>query len=182
MLVRQILRDPEDGVDKAEVEHAVGLVEDEKLHCGEIDGAAFGVIEEASRRRHDHVDAAFQTLDLRLYIDAAVDHRRAQRQAPPVKLQIFADLRRQLAGRHQDEGAGPTMLILGEFFAEHLHDRQSEGRRLAGAGLGAGEEVASGEDHRDRLGLDGGGGGIALAGNGAQQFGAQTERFKRHGT
>ena len=36
-----------------------------------------------------------------------------------------------------------------------LEHRQHEGGRLAGAGLGAGEQVAAGEDERDGLRLDG---------------------------
>jgi len=43
-----------------------------------------------------------------------------------------------------------------------VQHRQRERRRLAGAGLGAGEEVVAFEDGRDGLGLDGGGGFVAL--------------------
>ncbi len=52
-----------------------------------------------------------------------------------------------------------------------LEHRQDERGRLAGAGLGAGEDVAAGEDERDRLGLDGGGLGVALVRDRAEKLG-----------
>src|SRR5205807_3669612 len=64
---------------------------------------------------------------------------------------------------------------------EPLEERQHEGRRLAGPGLGAGEQVAALEDDGDGLALDGGGLGVALVGNGAQVFGRQPEAVEGHG-
>ena len=64
---------------------------------------------------------------------------------------------------------------------EALDHGQDEGGRLAGAGLGAGEHVAPGEDERDRLGLDGCGLRVALAGYGAEEFGRQPELIEGHG-
>ena len=58
---------------------------------------------------------------------------------------------------------------------EALKDRQHEGGRLAGAGLGAGEQVAPVEDERDRLALDGGGFGVSLARDSAEQVGLEPE-------
>ena len=59
-----------------------------------------------------------------------------------------------------------------------LEHRQDERGRLAGPGLGAGEHVAAGEDERDRLGLDGGGLGVALLGDGAEELGRQPETIE----
>jgi hypothetical protein len=56
-----------------------------------------------------------------------------------------------------------------------LEHRQDERGRLAGPRLGAGEDVATGEDERDRLGLDGGGFRVALLGDGAEELGRQPE-------
>ena len=65
--------------------------------------------------------------------------------------------------------------------AEALEHRQHERGRLAGAGLGAGHEVAAVEDERDRLGLDGGGLGVALVRDGAEEFGREPESIEGHG-
>jgi hypothetical protein len=56
-----------------------------------------------------------------------------------------------------------------------LQQRQRETGGLAGAGLRRAEQVAAGEDHRDGLQLDRRRFGIALVGDGAQQFGDQPE-------
>jgi hypothetical protein len=62
---------------------------------------------------------------------------------------------------------------------EALQQRKREAGRLAGAGLGGAEEVASGEDDGNGLRLDGGGFGVALLRDRAKQLGDQPEAFKR---
>jgi hypothetical protein len=61
-----------------------------------------------------------------------------------------------------------------------LQDGQHEGGRLAGAGLGQGFEIATGEDVGDGLLLDRGGRGVALLANGAQELGRQAEFGELH--
>jgi hypothetical protein len=59
--------------------------------------------------------------------------------------------------------------------AQALQDRQREAGGLAGAGLRGGEQVAAGENDGDGLRLDGGGGGVALLGDSAEQLGLEPE-------
>jgi len=59
-----------------------------------------------------------------------------------------------------------------------LQQREREARGLAGTGLRGAEKVASGEDDGDGLRLDGGGFGVTLLRNGAQQLGQQPEAFE----
>jgi len=61
---------------------------------------------------------------------------------------------------------------------EPLQDGQGEARRLAGAGLGGAQKVAPGKDDGDGLRLDGGGFGVTLLGNSAEQLGRQAEICK----
>jgi hypothetical protein len=61
---------------------------------------------------------------------------------------------------------------------EQLDDRQDEGRGLAGARLGAREEVASGKHVRDGLGLDRRRLGVALGRDGTKELGRQPEGFE----
>jgi hypothetical protein len=63
--------------------------------------------------------------------------------------------------------------------AEALQDGQGEAGGLAGAGLRGGEQVAAGEDDGDGLRLDGGGRGVALLGDGAEQLGLEPEGIER---
>ena len=64
--------------------------------------------------------------------------------------QRFSDLKRQLARRRQDEGADPTA----RSGAKAVEDRQGKGGGLAGAGLGAADEIPPGENAGDRPRLD----------------------------
>jgi hypothetical protein len=59
-----------------------------------------------------------------------------------------------------------------------LQQRQGEAGGLAGAGLGAGEDIAALQDDGNGLRLDGRGLGIAFVRDGADQLGAQAEPFE----
>jgi hypothetical protein len=59
-----------------------------------------------------------------------------------------------------------------------LEHGQDKCRRLARAGLGAGEQVAAGQDERDGLGLNGCGIRVALEGHGTEELGRQPETIE----
>jgi hypothetical protein len=59
-----------------------------------------------------------------------------------------------------------------------LQQGKREAGGLAGAGLRGTEQVAAGEDDGNGLRLDGGGFGITLVSDGAQQLGQQPEAFE----
>ena len=154
-------------VDEAHVEHAVGLVEDEDLEPAEADVALAHEVEQAAGGGDQDVDAPRQRLDLRVLADAAEDHRAPQRQMAAVGREARLDLSGELArrGQHQDAAAlGPRPARLA---GQTLQDRQREGRGLAGAGLGAAQQITAREEVRDRLQLDGGRGGVVLGAHGA---------------
>ena len=182
-LARQDFEDAPDVADEAHVEHAVGLVEDEDLDARQVDRALAEVVEQATRRGDDDVDAATQRVDLRREADAAIDGGRTDAAVGAVDADALLDLERELAGRGEDEGADRSARLaridrlVG---AEQLEHRQHECRRLAGAGLGAGHEVTAGQDERDRLVLDGGGLGVALVRDGAEEHGREPELIEGH--
>ena len=96
-----------------------------------------------------------QVLALPAVAHAAVDHGRAQVGELAKVAERLLDLQRQLARGLEDEAAQRPVP------AEALQDRQGEGGRLAGAGLGGADDVAAGEHERDGLHLDGRGLGVA---------------------
>ena len=63
---------------------------------------------------------------------------------------------------------------------QELQHRQHEGGGLAGPGLGAGEDVATLQDERDRLSLDGGGVRVALVGDSTEKLGRQPKGIEGH--
>jgi hypothetical protein len=181
-LERQELEDAADVVDEAHVEHAVGFVEDEDLHLAQVDRLLLDVIEEATGRRDDDVHAAAQLLGLRAEAHPAVDHGRAQLHVPAVSAHALLDLRGELARGHEDEA--PYRMARGRmagvgFRREPLQHRQREAGGLAGAGLRRAEQIAARENDGNGLRLDGGGLGVALLGDGAEQLGRESEILER---
>jgi len=65
------------------------------------------------------------------------------------------------------------------FPREQLQHRQREAGGLAGAGLRGAEQIAPGEDYGNGLRLDGGGYGVALLGDCAEQLGRKPEILER---
>ena len=68
--------------------------------------------------------------------------------------ELVGDLDRQFPCRREDEGARCATATAAIGAGQPVQDRQREGRRLAGAGLGDGENVPPGHNLRDCLRLD----------------------------
>jgi hypothetical protein len=143
-------------LDEAEIEHLIGLVEDEHLGVPEIRRPLSHVIEQAAGRRNQDVEAACQSLTLRPIADAAEHHGHAQVEVPAVGFEAFRDLGRKLARRRENENASTTARSGLPVVCEAMQNRQGKGGGLAGAGLRDAEQVAAGEEVGNGLGLDGG--------------------------
>jgi hypothetical protein len=157
----------------------VGLVEDDDLGPVEPNRAALEVVEQAARRGDEDVDAAGQRADLRVVLHAADDDGDRRADVPAVGLEAGRDLGGELARRGQDQCPGRFRLqglLVGD--EQAMQDRQREGRGLAGAGLGDAEQVAARHHRRDRLDLDGGGGGVALGLKGTKKGFGEAEVSK----
>ena len=96
---------------------------------------------------------------------------------------MLGDLRGKFACGRQHQGGDAVLaelvglaLALGEL----VQQGQGEGGRLAGARLGAAEEVVAVEDGGDRLGLDGGGDFVALLVHGLEDGRSQFQFIKGH--
>ena len=146
--------DPPDGLDETEIEHAIGLVEDEEFGLAEASRAGVEVILEAAWGRDQNVEAARERLDLRAMRHAAEDggdrHGKARAKAP----EALGDLARQFAGRAQNQHAAAMSWSSASVRREIMEDGKREGRCLAGAGLGYADEIAARHDGRNCLCLD----------------------------
>ena len=167
------LADALDIRDEAHVEHAVGLVDDQKLDAGEQQPAALVMIEQAAGRRDQNVDAAGELGILIAERDAADDERHVELVVDAVFGETFLDLRGELAGRFENESARHARA--GAAFFQHGQHRQHEGRRLAGAGLRDAEHVAPGKHVGNGLILDGGGSFVTGRRDGGENFFGQAE-------
>ena len=170
---RHQLADALDVGNETHVEHAVGLVDDEKLDAGEQQPAALEMVEQAARRGDQHVDAARQLDVLIVERDAADQQRDVELAVGAVFDEAFLDLGREFAGRLEDQRARHARARAA--LLEHGQHRQREGRRLAGAGLGDAEHVAPREHVGDGLILDRGGSLVTGRRNGGENFFGQAE-------
>ena len=135
---------------KSHVEHPVGLVEHEKLDLVQPHRAAFEMVEQTSRRGDDDVGAGVQLVVLPAIADAAKNDGGFQIGEARVIVNGGLHLRGEFARGFEDERARA-----GRVLAELREDGQGERGGLAGAGLRAADDVASGEHERDGAELDG---------------------------
>ncbi len=157
---------------KTDVEHAVGLVEHHVLHLVQHRVLGLDVVEQPPGRGHQHLDTLFQLQRLGFHVHAAEHHGAAQLGVLGIQGDLLGDLVGQFTRGQQHQGAhrvargrGGTVLVL----EQALQQRQREGRRLAGAGLGCAHHILAGQNHRNGLLLDGGHGLVAHFGHGACQ-------------
>ena len=94
-----------DGGQEAEVCHVVGLVEHGDLDLGEVAGALLDQVLEATGTGDEDVDAGAERLHLRVLADAAEDGAGLETVHLGQRRECCVDLRDQLAGRRQDQGA-----------------------------------------------------------------------------
>ena len=136
--------------------------------------SALVMVEQAARRRDQHVDAAHQLGVLIVERDAADDQRDVELiVVDAVFDEALFDLRRELAGRLENQRARHARSRPAGF--QHGQHRQHERRGLAGAGLGDAQHVAPGEHVGDGLILDGGGSFVTSRRNGSEYFFGQAE-------
>ncbi len=186
---REEIDDPADVRDEPHVQEPIGLVQDQDLDRGQVDRALACVIQQPAGGRDDDLRAPAERAGLSLETDAPEDGTRADGQMGAIRPDALLDLQRELARRLDDQDArGPTAArVPGHVASRHgrgakeLQDRQDERGRLAGAGLGGSEQIASGQNDRDRLALHRGRVEVSLVRDGAEELGRQPEVRERHG-
>ena len=146
-LARHLGEDPVDRGLEADVEHAVGLVEDEDRDSLQIEGAALELVLQAARRGNHDVRVG-GPLGLPVEPDAAVDGRELERAGVRDRAKLVDDLLGELAGGREDECRGAARLGL-----DALDHRDAEGERLARPGRRLDEDVLTREDVCDAKSL-----------------------------
>ena len=172
----RLLHDPAHAGEEAEVGHVVGLVEDRDLDAVEDDVALLHEVLEAAGAGDDDVDAAPEALDLRVLADAAEDRLRVEAERLGERRHRGVDLRGELAGRGEDEGARAAGQAAPARLRQARQERQQEGVRLARAGAATAEHVATGERVGQRRRLDRGRGGDAEAVEDRDEVGGHAEK------
>ena len=152
---RQVRRDGVELRREAEVDHAVGLVDDERLQAPRVEaGRLLEVLERAAGRRHEEARADDARL-LRRPVARATAGDQARREVVPRAddAQHPEDLQRELARRRDDERA-QAVLARPPLAVQRLDGRDQERQRLPRTRAGRAEHVAVRERVRDRRALD----------------------------
>ena len=172
-----------DVVNEAHVQHAVGFVQDQDLHLRQVQRALLRVVQQAAGGGHQNVHAAAQLVNLRAHADAAKHHHRGEVQVLAVKAYAFLNLRCEFTRwRHDQSAHGVDATAVGQtrLGRQALQQGQRESRRLAGAGLGAAQQVTAGQHGRNGLHLNRRGGVVALLKHGLQDGRGQVQFFEFH--
>ena len=151
---RQHLGDAAQRVDETDVQHLVGLVQHQVFGLRQVHGAALDQVDQPAGRRDQHVHTALHAHGLGIDRGAADDAELPDGGASGIGVDIGGDLGRQFARRRQDQRTAGARLGLAADVQKPRQHRQTEGRRLAGAGLGKAQQVAALDDARDGLFLD----------------------------
>ena len=144
---------------EAQVEHFVGLVEDDGFDAGQVQVALAQQVDEAAGRAHDDVGTALEGFDLGFEGDAAVDFDDAGRQVLGGLAQVLGDLLGEFAGRQDDERLRLVRVeqVLVALFVgrdDVLEDGDAEAEGFAGAGLGLADNVVAVQRGAEGQGLD----------------------------
>ena len=151
---------------KAHVEHAVGFVEHQHLYLGEVGGPALHEVDHAAGGGDSHVEPALELLDLRPVGNAAHEGAHEMVRMLADGHACVGDLARQLARRGDDQHERTAIVAFA--VGQLVHGGQRERGGFAGAGFCCGDKVATLQDQRNRLLLDGGCVGVAQRVNGFQ--------------
>ena len=148
--VGDLLEDPLDVGAEPDVEHPVGLVEDDVEDVAQVERPPLDVVEDAARGADDDVDARAAGPGAAARSARRRRCRRWRRRWPWASFcELDDDLLDQFAGRRQDDGLGASAARF-----EHLDERDAERGGLAGAGLGLADDVEAVEGLGDEGGLD----------------------------
>ena len=153
---RQPCHDPAHVGNEPHVQHAVRFVDHQDRGLGQGQDALAHIVDQSARGRGDDIHAGPQLGPLLVVVHAAVHGHVPTIAVGTEPGGIAIDLNRQFPGGRQNQCERlvslPIAAALGQ---EPLQDRDQEGSRLAGAGLGASGHVLPGQCRWQRLGLNG---------------------------
>ena len=170
-------------MDKAHVQHAVGFVQHQDLHLAQVQHALLLQVQQAAGGGHQQVHAFFELGDLRVHAHTAKDDGAGEFQILAVGADRFLDLCGQFAGggQHQGADAYAAEFVFGcRRAGQAVQHGQGEGGRFAGTGLGAAQQVMTGQYQGNGLGLNGRGRFIALLEHSFQDGRSQVQFFEVH--
>ncbi len=135
-----------DILDKAEIEHPIGLIQDRHLDVPQIEHMLLEIIDDPARRADQNIDAFLEGAPLLLVIDAAEHNREPQAGVLGYAQCVGMNLDREFARRRNHNGARriDRTVRRPRVGQQAIEQGDQKGRRLAGAGLRLAGHVAAG--------------------------------------
>lgn len=138
-------------------------------------------VKQAAGSCDEDIDSSAHGVDLWALADAAPDRGEAEADFFSIGGKAFCDLAGEFAGGGEDEDTALFRADRAGIVVEGIEDGQCERCGFTGSGLSATEEVATFQEQRDRLGLDGGRGGVVEFVKNLFQGRGKSHRFKCSG-
>ncbi|EKD35722.1 MAG: hypothetical protein ACD_75C01808G0009 [uncultured bacterium] len=173
---RHQLDDPSNIRQEALVEHMVGFIQHQYLNGAETERLIIDQVEQATRTGDDYLHSGPQGSDLRSFAHSTINDDAVQTGLFAHHADILMDLLGEFPGRCDDQGP----YFLAGAGQQTLEQGKNEGCGLAGSGLGKAKDVAAGEDRRDSIFLDRGGGGVTAGINARFNGLVELKIFKTH--
>ena len=164
--------------DEPEVEHLIGLVEDEDFRGIECDVLPFHMVDQAAWRGDENINSALKGVDLRTVAHATVHNRNFQAEMTSVGAEAFTNLIGELPGRREDQRPRAAARRRAAVRIELMKNGKSESGRLSGSGLCNPEQVAPLEDERNGLRLNGSRLGVSFRLERLQEQGIEVKVLK----
>ena len=166
--------------EETHVQHAVGLVENEKFDTGKVCVALLHEIDQSARRRNHEVNARAKRVDLWTLVHSAKDRGHAQRQMLRVGAHIFFDLHDEFTCRRHDQRLHAPAVSIARCARKFRQDGQDKRCCLAGACLRDTDNIAPGQHFGDGSRLYRGGFRVTSFLDGFENAVIKTERTKGH--
>ena len=169
-------------VGKTQVKQAVGFVQHQHGHMRQPQRVVVYQVQQATRGGDHDVGTTTQRHHLGVDRNTPKHHGGFHRHTDVLRQAAdgFTNLGGQLAGGGQHQRTH-TARRLGRCGGQQLQQGQHKSRRFARAGLGRAQHVCAAQDHGNRRSLDRRGGGVTLAGGGADKGRGQAQLGKWHG-
>ena len=116
---------------KTHVEHAIGFIEDERLHGAEVDVFAVDEILQTARSGDDHASTLANGIDLTAFSQPADDQGCRRELFAPKGVVLIQNLHGEFARWNEHEGLHGVGFLLQQFFEDGDQKRQG----LAGSSL-----------------------------------------------
>ena len=153
---RQAAQDVADVGDETQIKHAIGFIEHHDLRMTQVIYALFEIIDDATGRADQHIDAIGKLAALLVVVDPAEHHGEWQAGVAAEHGRVLVYLHREFARgcHHQRAHRSGRATGVGGLGQQRLIQRHQKGGSLAGAGLGLSGDITTGERRGQGLRLD----------------------------